>query len=83
LKCEKCGYISFDYNLNCPSCKKDLSTVRAKLGIALVAPAITMDEFFTGGSGGFRSIPATQPITKEPELDIDSVGEEFEFTLDD
>lgn len=83
MKCEKCGFISFDYNLTCPSCKKDLSVVRGKLGIALLAPALTMEEFLSGGSGGFRSIPATQPVTKEPELDLESVGEEFEFTLDD
>jgi hypothetical protein len=78
LKCEKCGYISFDHNLTCPSCNKDLAATRRKLGIDYDPPQSTFDEFFTGGSAAYRTLPATQ----EAELDLDS-GEDFEFTLDD
>lgn len=78
MKCEKCGYVSFDHNLVCPSCNKDLSTTRRKLGIDYDPPESTFDEFFSAPSSTYRTLPATQ----EAELDLDS-GEDFEFTLDD
>jgi hypothetical protein len=78
VKCEKCGYISFDFNMVCPSCNKDLTATRRKLGIDYDPPESTFDEFFTGPSAAHRTLPATQ----EAELDLDS-GEDFEFTLDD
>ncbi len=28
MKCQKCGYTSFDYNQRCPKCNKDLSQER-------------------------------------------------------
>ncbi|MDR1310056.1 MAG: hypothetical protein LBL95_09220 [Deltaproteobacteria bacterium] len=31
MLCPKCGYNSFEYNLNCPKCKKDLSAIRRQL----------------------------------------------------
>jgi len=33
MKCPKCGYVSFDYNLVCPKCDKDISAERAKLNL--------------------------------------------------
>jgi hypothetical protein len=80
LKCEKCSYISFDYNSTCPSCNKDLSLVRKKLGIFYEAPEVGFDEFFTGASSTYKTGAA--PRKEEAELDLES-GEEFEFTLDD
>lgn len=80
MKCDKCGYISFDYNLACPACDKDLSLVRRKLGIYFEQPETGFDEFFTGSSSHYRT--ATAAPQEEAELDLDS-GEEFEFTLDD
>jgi hypothetical protein len=90
LKCEKCGYVSFDYNPACPSCNKDLGAVRNRLGIHYTEPEIGLEEFFLGGPGGATStstgrtttVPTTAP-QEEAELDLDSVGDEFEFTLDD
>ncbi|MGB6065282.1 MAG: hypothetical protein WBG50_10765 [Desulfomonilaceae bacterium] len=78
MKCEKCGYISFDYNVACPSCSKDLSATRRKLGMTYDTPEKTFDEFFAAPSSSYRTLPQTQ----EAELDLDS-GEDFEFTLDD
>jgi hypothetical protein len=91
LKCEKCGYISFDYNVMCPQCNKDLSAARNKLGIHQEPPEMGFDEFFSGTSGAFRT--KDSPSAPESELDLDAMGEaeldledmgdEFEFTLDD
>ena len=46
MKCPKCGYISFDYNLSCPKCNKDISTEQEKLHI----PAFRPDPPFLLGS---------------------------------
>jgi hypothetical protein len=88
LKCEKCGFVSFDYNISCPSCNKDLGTVRSRLGIHYTQPEIGLEEFFLGGPGGAAATAAGKTTTtaaahEEAELDLDSVGDEFEFTLDD
>ena len=31
MKCPKCGFMSFDFNLSCPACKKDISAEQQKL----------------------------------------------------
>ena len=82
MKCDKCGYVSFDYNHSCPVCSKDLSVIRSRLGIHYDPPEVDFDELFTGQSGAFTTV-ARPAQTQEAELDLDSVGEEFEFTLDD
>jgi hypothetical protein len=86
MKCEKCSYVSFDFNLICPSCNKDLSSVRKKLGLNLDQPEVDFDEFFTGSSSAYKTAAANTAATsgqpQEAELDIEG-GEEFEFTLDD
>jgi len=81
LKCDKCGFISFDHNLTCPACNKDLGSVRQRMGIRYMPPETNFDEFFSGSSGAYQTVP----IAKEPEaeLDLGSVDEDFEFTLDD
>lgn len=82
MKCEKCGYISFDHNHDCPVCGKDLGMVRNRLGINFDPPEADFDELFTGQSGTFAT-PTKAAKPREAELDLDSVGDEFEFTLDD
>jgi hypothetical protein len=88
LKCDKCDYISFDYNHDCPKCGKDLGAVRSRLGILYDPPEVDFDELFTGQTGSFAAGSRTAatkvgPAAQETELDLDSVGDEFEFTLDD
>jgi hypothetical protein len=82
VKCDKCGYMSFDYNLTCPACNKDLGVTRSKLGVNFVPPEMDFDELFTGGSGLYKTAAAANKES-EAELDLESVGDEFEFTLDD
>jgi hypothetical protein len=81
VKCDKCGYVSYDYNATCPACDKDLSMIRSRLGIHYSAPEVGLDEFFTGSSGLYQTAPL--PKAEEAELDLESVGDDFEFTLDD
>ena len=78
MKCPKCGYISFDYNLSCPKCNKDISTEQEKLHI----PAFRPDPPFLLGAltgeaneshGG--TAPTTSQISFEKEADI-SLDEE-------
>ena len=38
MRCPKCGYISFDYNHECPKCNKDVSTEVAKVGLPSYKP---------------------------------------------
>ncbi|MFZ7111888.1 MAG: hypothetical protein ACOWYE_09410 [Desulfatiglandales bacterium] len=38
MKCPKCGYISFDHNLSCPKCNKDISIEQARLNIPAFMP---------------------------------------------
>jgi hypothetical protein len=82
LKCDKCGYVSFDHNQSCPQCSKDLGLLRSRMGMNYAAPEASFDEFFTGSSGAYATAPAAKGAD-EAELDLDSVGEDFEFTLDD
>jgi hypothetical protein len=81
VKCEKCGFVSHEFNVTCPSCNKDLAAVRSRLGVHYLPPEVDFDELFTGGSGQYR--PTAKPKSQETELDLESVGDEFEFTLDD
>jgi len=38
MKCPKCGYVSFDYNLTCPKCEKDISSEQEKLHLPSFRP---------------------------------------------
>lgn len=70
MKCEKCGYTSFDHNHLCPSCGKSLEKTRDKLGIHYNPPD-------PGGLDGlFATSRVVQQVVDVPGLDLD-------FTLDD
>jgi len=98
MKCPKCGYISFDYNLSCPKCNKDISTEQEKLHI----PAFRPDPPFLLGSltgeaneshiGPSHSGPHTA-VEKDADISLDepaspddsgeiSVGDSSELNLD-
>jgi len=38
MKCPKCSYVSFDYNLTCPKCDKDISSEQEKLHLPAFRP---------------------------------------------
>jgi hypothetical protein len=73
MKCPKCGYISFDYNLSCPKCNKDISSEQEKLHI----PAFRPDPPFLLGSltgeandAQISSVASGSQVTQEQETDI-------------
>lgn len=89
MKCDKCGYISFDHNFTCPVCNRDLSVTRNRLGIPFEPPEVDLEEFFTGASGMYatqKPASAAENVAAaedEADLEIDTGDDEFEFTLDD
>ncbi len=83
MKCDKCGYVSYDHNLTCPSCAKEMSVARSRLGSFLDPPETTFDLFFADASGLYRTAPPTRGGARETELEMDTGNEEFEFSLDD
>ena len=38
MRCQKCGYNSFEYNEVCPKCQKSLSAMRTALKISMPEP---------------------------------------------
>jgi len=90
MKCPKCGYVSFDYNLSCPKCNKDISSEQEKLHI----PAFRPDPpFLLGGLTGEANeshvgpAPAASqiPFDKEADMSLDepSHEESGEVAIDD
>ncbi len=66
MKCPKCGYVSFDYNLSCPKCGKDISSEQEKLNLPAFKPnplsllgALTGQ---AGGSGAELSVADSTPV---------------------
>ncbi|MEW6114633.1 MAG: hypothetical protein AB1664_21040 [Thermodesulfobacteriota bacterium] len=83
MKCDRCGFVSFDYNLRCPACDRDLTLLRRKLGVYQEPPEVILEEVFTGGGSGVMKTMEAPARRDEAELDLEDVGEDFEFTLDD
>ncbi len=96
MKCEKCNFVSFEYNLTCPQCKKELGSVRSKLGIWYAAPEADFDQFFLGDSASFQTSGKRPAAQAEPPLSTSSasssvatardsvaIEDDFEFSLDD
>ncbi len=86
MKCEKCNFVSFEHNITCPQCGKDLAGVRSKLGVFFAPPEADFDQFFLGDTGSFPtsgSRPAVQPEQATAAQDSVAVEDDFEFSLDD
>ena len=58
MRCPKCGYNSFDHNLNCPKCRKDLTAIRRILNLNIPAP----------GHVNFFQISSERSVFSEPVL---------------
>jgi hypothetical protein len=90
MKCPKCGYVSFDYDLSCPKCNKDISSEQEKLHI----PAFRPDPPFllgalTGEANESQIGPAPAasqiPFEKEADISLDDSSslDSGEVPLDD
>jgi hypothetical protein len=66
MRCPKCSYVSFDYNLSCPKCGKDISTEQAKLNLPAFKPnplsLLGILSGQTGGSGAELSTADSTPV---------------------
>ena len=58
MRCSKCGFNSFDHNLVCPKCKKDLTATRRLLNLDVPAP----------GKVDFFQIASHRMATPQPFL---------------
>ena len=93
MRCPKCGYISFDHNLVCPKCNKDISGEQKRLNLPSFMPSPprilepllgeTGDSHFSLGGGAVAEtlrldgMPEVSII--EPEkLDVGAVAEDAE-----
>ena len=58
MRCPKCGYNSFDHNLTCPKCRKDLTAIRRILNLNIPVP----------GNVNFFHISSERAVFAEPIL---------------
>ena len=77
MKCPKCGYISFDYNLSCPKCNKDISAEQEKLHIPSFRPDAP---YLLGSLIGEANESQATPLSTGSQV---SLEEEADITLDE
>lgn len=86
MKCNKCGFVSFDYLSECKKCGIDLTVVRDGLGLLPVRPAVPFllgpllkeyDEFL-----GEKNEPADIEDAKPLSAFSESENEEIQFDAD-
>ena len=92
MKCPKCGYVSFDYNLTCPKCNKDITAEQQKLNLLALRPdppsllgallGQANESNVSLQMGGSAEIPV---MHGEPDLGLEdsSVLDSGEIRLDD
>lgn len=87
MRCQKCGYVSFDHLLACKKCGNDATAAREMLG--LVAGKPTMPFFLGALIGGGDTAPAAAvaaspaPQREPSHEDMDSLFAEIDFGADD
>jgi len=93
MRCPKCGYISFDHNLTCPKCNKDISSEQKRLNLPSFMPSPPPllgaligeggDSHFGLGGGGMADtlrldhLPEVS-ITEPEEIDAEALAQEGE-----
>lgn len=84
MRCEHCGFISFEHNSSCPSCGADLSSLHRRMNIYWEQPDTDFHKLFDQtpeNDVDFIKPVQTAPEQGEAELDFDD--DDFEFSLDD
>ncbi len=66
MKCDKCGFVSFDYLAECRRCGADLSAIRERLGFSALKSEVP---FLLGTllKGGGETDPSLVRFGREPE----------------
>jgi hypothetical protein len=72
MRC-KCGFNSFDHNLACPRCHRDLTATRRLLNLDIPAPGVI----------NFFQIAGQRTVTPQPFLGAGGSGEDFGEYLDE
>jgi len=83
MKCPKCSYVSFDYNLTCPKCEKDISSEQEKLHLPSFRPEPpSMLGALTGETGDSRSMEAAGSseidLAHDAEISFDEESSHFD-----
>jgi hypothetical protein len=86
LKCDHCGYISFDYNLKCPNCQSDLDEIRKRLNLTLLTPEINFTDLFSEKTS--QSVFSISQQADDSGISVDPKpsepdDEDFDFDLED
>ena len=79
MKCQKCGYISFDYLDRCKSCGDDLVPTKIKLNIYTKQPEIDInDDGFAVEQVGKeeKDLLSQETPAKKPDVSMDDVLKE-------
>jgi hypothetical protein len=71
MKCNKCGFISFDYLSECRGCGADISAVRDELGFLPVKPDLPF----------FLNFLVKAPKVKMPEINLPEAGDPYDSSL--
>jgi hypothetical protein len=66
MRCPKCGYISFDSNLDCPKCRSDISMEQSKLHLPSFKPS---PPFFLGNLVGNEAFPLEEESAESFDAD--------------
>lgn len=83
MRCEHCGFISFEHNNSCPSCGADLSSLRRRMNIYWEQPDTDFHKLFDNEPESvIEIIEPVQPAPDEGEAELD-FDDDFEFSLDD
>jgi hypothetical protein len=65
MRCPKCGYVSFDFNMECPKCQCDMSAEQKKLHLPPFKPS---PSFFLRKLLGSEESPAETFIADADDL---------------
>ena len=86
MRCPRCGYVSFDYNLECPKCRSDTSVEQSKLHLpsfepfppfllgALVGNEDHQDERYHKGTGSVGVDGSTRTMSDVAD-EVDGFGD--------
>lgn len=83
MKCPKCSYVSFDYNLTCPKCERDISGEQEKLHLPPFRPEPpSLLGALTGEAGDSRAVEAGASsdidLARDAEISFDEESSHFD-----
>jgi hypothetical protein len=86
MKCQKCGFVSFDYLSQCKKCGADLTAVREKLGFSALksdVPFLLGTLLKDGARSDIFDPLELEPLFEKPSAATDKDGEPQEAEQDE